>query len=73
MIASENHEVVERHTYVLNLLHNREELYFVSPMMIDGATEVLRQMCDDRNIAFTNENIASLSDDEIDTFVSWMQ
>ena len=72
MIANANHEVVERHTFVLNLLYNKEELFFVSPMMIDGATEVLRQMCNDKNVAFNDYNIVNLSDEEINRFVAWM-
>ena len=72
MIASEKHEVVEKHTFVMNQLFNSEELTQVTQMMIDGATEVLRQMCNDRNVAFNDYNIVSLSDEEINRFVAWM-
>ena len=72
MIANENHEVVERHTFVMNQLFNSEELTQVTQMMIDGATEVLRQMCNDRNVAFNDYNIVNLSDEEINRFVAWM-
>ena len=72
MIANANHEVVERHTFVMNQLFNSEELTQVTQMMIDGATEVLRQMCNDRNVAFNDYNIVSLSDEEINRFVAWM-